>query len=119
MNMINRMLLVVALLVSLAACQTTRPDGPPGATEAQQIAMGCQAAQVTVAILDGLDVELRQKLTDVQMRAVIAAKATVLAICVNPPQTMEELRSRGFTEASVVLTRELAAYLSSRQPEKP
>lgn len=110
-------LLGLTLALSLGACQTTRPPGEPGAprmTEAEQIQLGCQGAQLTVVVLDGLDVELQRELNAVQLRAVSAAKLAVLRICAVPPQSLEELKTKGFAEAAATLTRELAAYLAAR-----
>lgn len=116
-------LMLIVFAVALAACQTTgpRPDGSTGMTEREQIALGCQGAQLTVVVLDGLNAELARELTEAQLRAVNAAKTSVLAICANPPQTLVELKARGFAEAASMLSRELAAYLESRseQPKKP
>lgn len=108
--------LIVLLAIALGACNPTgvRPDGSPGMTEREQIALGCQGAQLTVVVLDGLNAELARELTEAQLRAVNAAKTSVLAICANPPQTLVELKARGFAEAASMLSRELAAYLASR-----
>ena len=110
----KRLILGAALALALGACQTTRPTGAPSMTEAEQIALGCQGAQLTVVVLNGLDAELERKLNDLQMRAVRTAKASVLSICASPPQTLDELKAKGFAEAAAVLSRELAAYMATR-----
>ena len=113
------MLIILALGLSACAGSDTRPDGPARLTEREQIALGCQGAQITVSVLDGLEAELARELSDVQVRAVHAAKGVVRAICANPPQTLAELQTRGFTEAAAILSRELAAYLASRNAAPP
>lgn len=110
----KRFLMIAGLALALGACATTGGNGQPRMSEAEQIALGCQGAQLTVVVLDGLNVELERELTDAQMRAVRAAKGSVLAICATPPQTLDELKAKGFAEATGVLSRELAAYLASR-----
>lgn len=114
-------LMVIILALALAACQSAgpRPDGSTGMTEREQIALGCQGAQLTAVVLDGMNAELERELTEAQLRAVNAAKASVLTICANPPQTLEELKARGFAEAASMLSRELAAYLASRSAVAP
>ena len=56
-------------------------------TEAEQIALGCQGAQLTVAVLDASATEPEWNLTDAQLRAVLAARESVLDICATPPLT--------------------------------
>lgn len=109
----NRLLIAV-LALTLCACQITRPNGESRMTEAEQIRFGCQGAQLTVAVLDGLHADLVRELTEAQLRAVVEAKASALDICATPPETFAELKAEGYAEAVELLTRELAAYLAAR-----
>lgn len=111
-------LLIAGLALALCAClPPTKPDGEP-APRMQQIALGCQGAQLTVAVLDGLHAELVRELTEAQLRAVVEAKASALKICETPPETFAELKAEGYAEAVELLTRELAGYLARKNEGK-
>jgi len=115
----KRFLLIAGLALALCACATTGGNGQPRMSEAEQIAFGCQGAQLTVAVLDGLHAELVRELTEAQVRAVVEAKASALDICATPPETFAELKAEGYAEAVELLTRELAAYLGAKAKAKP